>query len=253
MKLGAQMFTLKKFCKTPEGIAESLARIADIGYTTVQVSGTCEYEPSWMSEQLKKNNLECVLTHIKPEKILENTVGVCNDHKIFGCKNIGIGMIPRGDFTLEGYESFVRDFLPAAQTMKDNGCKLYYHNHYHEFRRRDDGKLIFEKMLEDFPEDLLNITFDTYWIQYAGGDPAAWIERLAGRLECIHLKDLAIVGDEQRMAPVGSGNLNFDSILKAAEKSGTKYLLVEQDNCYDDDPFECLKRSYDYLTSLGLK
>ncbi len=256
MVLGAQFYTLKDFCKTPEGIADSLARVADIGYTTVQISGTCEFDPAWMAEQLKKNGLRCVLTHTKVPKILADTVGVCNDHKTFGCTNIGIGMMPDTtltSLTTEAYNSFVEKFLPVAETMKENGCKLYYHNHYQEFGKLDNGMLVFDQMLEDFPVDLLNITLDTYWVQFGGGDPAQWIEKLSGRLECIHLKDMAIVGEEHRMAPVGTGNMNFDSILRAAEPSGVEYLLVEQDKCYGEDPFECLKKSYDYLTSFGLR
>jgi hypothetical protein len=62
-----------------------------------------------------------------------------------------------------------------------------------------------------------------------------------------------MVGSEQRMAPIGSGNMNFERIIESAEKAGTQYLLVEQDHCYDDSPFDCLARSYEYLTSLGLK
>ncbi len=253
MTLGAQFFTLRDFCKTPEGIADSLAKVADIGYTTVQISGTCDFEPEWMAGELKKNGLKCVLTHTKPDKILADAVGVCNDHKSFGCTSIGLGIMPGGDFSEEAYKSFTESFLPIAKTIKENGCKLYYHNHYQEFWKRADGKNIFEHILEDFPADILNITLDTYWIQYAGGDPAAWIERLNGRLECIHLKDLTMVEKEHRMAPVGYGNLNFNSVLKAAEGAGVKYLLVEQDKCYDEDPFDCLKKSYNYLTSLGLK
>ena len=41
MKIGAQMFTTRATCQTLEGFADTLKRIADIGYTTVQVSGTC--------------------------------------------------------------------------------------------------------------------------------------------------------------------------------------------------------------------
>ncbi len=253
MKLGAQMYTVRDFCQTPEEISKTLARIADIGYTTVQISGTCDYDAAWMAEQLKRNGLECVLTHTKAEKILADPIGVCNEHKTFGCKNIGLGIMPKGDFSPEGYDAFVRDYLPIAKTLKENGCKLYYHNHHQEFWKREDGKNSLEKLVEDFPADLLNITLDTYWIQFAGGDPAAWIEKLADRLECIHLKDLTIVNKEQRTAPVGYGNMNFKSILKAAEKAGTKYLLVEQDDCFDEDPFDCLKKSYDYLKSFGLK
>ena len=54
------------------------------------------------------------------------------------------------------------------------------------------------------------------------------------------------------MAPIGQGSMNFAKIVKAAEAAGTKYALVEQDNCYGRDPFECLKQSYEYLKSLGL-
>ena len=86
-----------------------------------------------------------------------------------------------------------------------------------------------------------------------GGNPCEWLEKLSGRVECIHLKDLEMVGMEQRMAPIGQGNLNFPKIIEAAEKAGTKYALVEQDNCYGRDPFDCLKQSYEYLKSLGLK
>ena len=40
MRIGAQMYTVRDSCQTLEGFAESLRRIADIGYRIVQVSGT---------------------------------------------------------------------------------------------------------------------------------------------------------------------------------------------------------------------
>jgi hypothetical protein len=36
-----------------------------------------------------------------------------------------------------------------------------------------------------------------------------------------------------------------------AEAAGTKYMMVEQDDCNGEDPFECLKRSYEYLKACG--
>ena len=95
---------------------------------------------------------------------------------------------------------------------------------------------------------LLGFVPDTFWIQAGGGDPAAWIERLSGRVTCIHLKDYAY---GRNFAPIGEGNLNWPRIFAAAEKAGTRYMLVEQDNCYGEDPFECLKRSYAFLKSQG--
>ena len=41
MTLGAQLYTTHALCETTEGLAETLARVADIGYKTVQVSGDC--------------------------------------------------------------------------------------------------------------------------------------------------------------------------------------------------------------------
>ena len=54
------------------------------------------------------------------------------------------------------------------------------------------------------------------------------------------------------MAPVYEGNIDFDSILEACEAAGTEYLLVEQDDCYGEDPFECLRVSYQNLKARGL-
>ena len=53
------------------------------------------------------------------------------------------------------------------------------------------------------------------------------------------------------MAVVGEGNINFDQVFMAAEKAGTKYMLVEQDECYGEDPFECLTRSYKNMKAMG--
>ena len=37
-----------------------------------------------------------------------------------------------------------------------------------------------------------------------------------------------------------------------AEAAGTHYMLVEQDDCNGEDPFDCLARSYKNLKALGL-
>lgn len=91
MKIGAQFFTIRDFCKNPDDLAESLKKVADIGYKTVQISGTCAYEPEWLKNQLEKNGLNCVLTHIAPDKLILDAASVAKDHDIFGCKYIGLG------------------------------------------------------------------------------------------------------------------------------------------------------------------
>ena len=45
---------------------------------------------------------------------------------------------------------------------------------------------------------------------------------------------------------------HFPKILsKLRELGKTQYLLVEQDDCYGEDPFDCLRRSYDHIQAMG--
>jgi sugar phosphate isomerase/epimerase len=253
MVIGAQLYTVREFTKNLNDFEETLKKIADLGCRRIQVSGTCEFEAQWLAEKQRSLGLSCVLTHTKPAEILGNTEKVCRDHGIFGCRNIGLGAVPGGRLDDEVYEKFVNDFKPAAQAIRDNGYRFFYHNHAFEFCKSKDGERFLEKILRDFPKELLGITFDTYWAQFAGADPARVLLDLAGRVECIHLKDMcATERNGNRMAPVGYGNMDFERILVSAEKAGSEYLLVEQDECYGEDPFACLKKSFGYLKSLGL-
>ena len=122
-----------------------------------------------------------------------------------------------------------------------------YHNHDQEFKKID-GVRILDRICEAIPAELMGITFDTYWAQVGGADPAQCLEKLAGRIPCIHLKDC---GYGRRMDVIGEGNINFDRVFEKAEAGGTKYMLVEQDNCNGEDPIECLRRSYQYLSACG--
>jgi len=250
MILGAQLYTVRKYTTNLNDFAETLKKVADIGYTTVQVSATCEFEAEWLKDQLKQDGLKCVVTHTSPQKLIFETDKVIEAHKTFGCEYIGIGSMPGG---VEAYDKFLSDFLPVAKAIADAGMYFMYHNHAPDMIKNGEGKTYLERMANDFSPERLGFILDTYWIQAAGGDPAEWIRKFSGRVPCVHLKDMNYTSTGIKFAPVGLGNMNFNSILSACEKSFTKYLLVEQDDCYDIDPFECLKISYEYLKSLGLK
>lgn len=247
--IGAQLFTLREKATTLGELSEALARVADMGYTAVQISGVCPYEPEWMAEQLKKNGLVAPVTHFAADQIRDNTEKVVKDHAVYGCNRIGLGVCPgwMSDATFDG---FVKDYLPASETMKALGAKLQYHNHWHEFMPSADGELFLDKLCRVFPADQLAFILDTYWAQYSGCDVAARIEKLAGRVDCVHLKDMRPLDDKPAMMPIGEGNMNWERILESCEKAGVKFALVEQDNCNGEDPFDCLKRSYNYLKKI---
>ncbi len=249
MIIGAQFYTIREHCKTLDDFARSLQKIADIGYTAVQISGTCEYDPQWLKEQLDKNGLKCVLTHISKDKLTSDPVAVAKAHDVFDCDYVGLGAFQFKDEEGKRYSDFLSTYPAVAKALCDNGKYFMYHNHAHEFRKID-GKLILDKLAEDVDAKYMGFTLDTYWVQVGGGDPAQWIEKLSGRVPCIHLKDC---GFEQKMEVVGEGNINFDRVFEKAEKAGTKYMLVEQDNCNGEDPFDCLKRSYNNLKAFGFR
>ena len=70
----------------------------------------------------------------------------------------------------------------------------------------------------------------------------------------VHFKDMYLTeSGEKKMSWVGGGNvLNFEEIVPAFIEAGTQLAYIEQDNCNGENPFDCLKKSYDYLRSLGL-
>lgn len=247
MKIGAQFFTLREQCKTLDDFALALKKVADIGYTTVQISGTCDFEPQWLKAQLDKNGLECVITHTPAPRLAADPAQVARDHDVFGCRHVGLGWYSFDESKGDTYESFLSAYRPVAEALHANGKLFMYHNHDQEFKRIG-GRLILEKLMENFPPELMGFTLDTFWVQAGGGDPAQWLEKLSGRIPCIHLKDYAY---GRKMAVVGEGNINFDRVFEKAAAGGTRYMLVEQDDCNGEDPFDCLRRSYLYLKAQG--
>lgn len=260
MRIGAQLYTVHDFTKTLDGLDESLKKVADIGYKFVQVSGTCAYDGDWLNERLKRYGLACVITH-SDKDLFDNPGKLIEHHDKFGCKYVGLGSMPglwdKDKSVDEVYEKFKEEYTPVIKELKKAGKYFMYHNHDMELIKLKNGNNILRQMADDFAPDEVGFTLDTYWLQYAGCDPIEYITDFKGRVPCIHLKDLAVERGSDapritKMAPIFEGNMNFNGILKACETAGCEYLLVEQDDCYGTDPFECLKISYDNLKSHGL-
>lgn len=256
MQIGAQLFTCKPHTQTLEDFEQTLKKVSEIGYRSVQVSGTCAFEPEWLRDRLTRNGLVCPVTHVPYARITEETEAVVKQHAVFGCSRIGLGAVapamrkqPDG-----GYEEFKKAMLPAALKMRDMGAKFCYHNHDWDFEQKD-GKDFIHRILEDFPEDSVDFILDLGWADFAGQDVIKLMHELEGRLTCIHLKDYADLPEDGSittriyMKPIYEGKVDYDSYIKELSKVGCEYMFVEQDHCYNEDPFECLRRSYVNVTS----
>jgi len=245
MKIGAQLYTVREFTQTENDFSRTIEKVAGIGYKYVQVSAIGPIPVETVAKICKANDICCVITHTNPVRIKEDTDAVINEHKIMGAGYVGIGAMPeeyRG--SADGVNRFITDYKPASEKIKAAGLQFMYHNHDFEYEKFD-GRLVFEYLI-DCPT--IGFTLDTYWVQAGGGDPCIWLRKLAGRVNVIHIKDMSWKDGGQRMSEIMEGNLNWTGIIEAAMASGVEYAMVEQDDCYGADPFECLRISYNNWT-----
>ena len=247
--LGAQLYTVRDFIQNETDFAETIRKVAEIGYTSVQVSGIGKVSPECIKEATEKYGIKVVLTHWNNDRIKNDTDAVIKEHDLFGAGAIGVGGMGAGyDFTEEGVDNFARDFAPAIEKIKAAGKVFLYHNHSREFVKLEGGEYMIDRLLRQTDPDGLKLTFDVYWGVNAGIDPAKFIQDHQGRVYCTHLKDMAVSDKgEIIMKECLDGNINFDPVIEMSKKCGVAYHLVEQDNTYGRDQFEALKISHDNL------
>jgi sugar phosphate isomerase/epimerase len=250
--LAAQLYTVREFMKTAHDFAATLKRVRDIGYTGVQISGIGPIPADEVAAILKDSGLTCCITHLRAPWPWQDLDALITQHELWNCKNMAIPALPKEYRESEaGYRRFAAEANAIGEKIFQAGLTLSYHNHSFEFVRfgkRTGLDLLFEETDPRY----LKAELDTYWVQYGGGDPAAWIRKVAGRMPVVHLKDMVVIDAQPVMAEVGEGNLNWHAILQACQDAGVEWYAIEQDE-YRRDPFECLKTSYDNLKSMGYR
>jgi sugar phosphate isomerase/epimerase len=252
-KLGLQLYTVRDYMKTAEEADACFARLAELGYTEAHTAG-CAFDEAKFVELLHKHGISIVGTHYDYPKIINNYEETMELHRLWGTTNIGIGGMPKEARTsLDGLKTFIRDYNRAAQEYAKHGFKLTYHNHHFEFLRIDGYKTLMDYLYEGLDPATTSFVLDTCWVAAGGGDVTAWMEKLAGRIDILHLKDLWFKTNdttgayESTMTEVGHGNLSWDKIIKTAEQIGVKHYVVEQDKNFMETPFESLKSSAQFL------
>jgi sugar phosphate isomerase/epimerase len=253
MKMAAQLYTLREYLKTPEQIEATFGKVKAIGYDAVQVSGLGPIDPKQWKQMTDRIGLTICATHIGYADLTERPDEVIETHRLWECKYVGLGSMPQEFRTgKEGYVRFAAKANEIGRRLSDAGLKFIYHNHNFEFAKFD-GKTGMDILLEETDPEAVGFELDVYWAQAGGADPADWIRKLNGRMKVVHWKDMTVTSDrEQRFAAVGEGNMNFRRILDACKEIGVEWGAVEQDQCYEQDAFDCLRTSYQNLRKLGI-
>lgn len=246
-QVAAQLYTLRDFCQTADALAETAAKVKAIGYEAVQVSGIGPIEPAEVAEIFSAAGVRVCATHERPDLIRQNPLQAVERVKAAGATYSAFPYPGDLDFSdPAAVKSMIADLDEAGKVFRENGCTLSYHNHAIEFVRIGDETLMEHILRATSPENL-KFELDTYWVQYGGGDPVAWCEKLQDRMPVMHLKDYGFSPENKpAFAEIGSGNLDFKRIISAAEKSGCEWFIVEQDTC-PGDPFDSIKKSFDYI------
>ena len=249
-QIGIQLYTIRDWFTDEEKTAEAFRRLAEVGYTQAQTAGTYKYiAPEKFAALAKENGIEFVGTHYDWNRIRNDMEGTMKYHDILGTKNVGIGgMPPEAKESKEALLSFIDEVNGVAAKLAEKGYKFTYHNHSFEFKKIE-GKTIFEYLIEGFDKNNVSFVLDTYWLQHGGMDIRRMIERLAGRVDILHLKDMGAYNEEHNpyITDVGSGNIDFTDIIPLAEKCGVKYFVVEQDGNYAVDSMTSAKSCADWL------
>lgn len=168
-------------------------------------------------------------------------------------------LFPSERDSLEKCQQLAEKMNQLGEECQKAGLQLCYHNHASEFKALyDDDTVPFEVFLQEFDPDLVKLELDVFWLKVAGFDPAQKMSEYAGRVKLLHLKDKApgipqvFLGEEQfpdeAFQPIGQGELDFKSILEAAEKAGVQHCFVEQDA--SPNPLDSIGESIRYLKNL---
>ncbi|AST89987.1 sugar phosphate isomerase [Sutcliffiella cohnii] len=278
-KIGVQMMMLKD--KVEElGVYETMKKIHGLGFSAVEVSQIPMTEEN--VAELKRASedfgieiaalsaaLEPMMPGMPGETLSADFDKIVNDCKTLNCNFLRIGMLP---LTTIGHKDKIMEFVQkadeVAERLAEHGIDLYYHNHHIEFQKYD-GEYLFDIIKNNTSK--LGFEIDVHWVHRGGLNPVDVIRKYEGRVSLIHLKDYRIgqmdlsvmeggfdrdkffqaFNNTVQFAELGQGSLDFNAIIDAGLESGSQYFLIEQDDVYGRDPFDCLKDSAEHLRSIG--
>lgn len=274
VKIGVQMSTFWREIKKAD-LYEILRQCKQIGYNCFEVSLVPMTPENVATLQRAREELGIQIgamsAHVIPldkkegewvkkvDNLQENFDKIVSDCRKVDCNLLRIGIMPAAHMgSYEDVVAFAKEADMMAGRLKAEGIDMYYHTHHFEF-----GRYRGEQILDIVRNNTEHVGFelDTHWIQRGGDNPVSVIRRCAGRVRLLHLKDYRINShkcsvegldtDVIEFAELGEGNLPIKECIEAGIESGCDFFFVEQDECYDRTPLECLKISHDNLVAMG--
>ncbi len=243
--LAVQLYTLRDLIA--HDFASTVARVAQIGYVGVELAGLGSLESAHEAKRILDDvGLRIAGAHLGIEQLESDLNRVLDEQHALNNSTIIVPWMPEDRrMDAAGWRRAAQSLNQIGGHCRARGFEFCYHHHSFEFQRFE-GKTGMDILLENTEPLLVKFELDTYWLKHGGQDPGEFIRRLGNRAPLVHLKDMA-GGAEQRFAPVGTGILDFKSILETMHQTGARWGIVEQDDCYSMPPPDAIRTSFQNL------
>jgi sugar phosphate isomerase/epimerase len=236
--VGLQLYSLRTQFQA-EGVPKTLDRVKDLGFKYVELAGTYNLAPEKFKAMLDERGLTPIAGHFAFDKFKSDPDGIAAEAKALGLQYAGTAWVKGKDAFDEKYcREVAAEFNRAGKALADKGLKFYYHIHGYEFVPFGDGTL-FDLLVKETDPKYVSYEMDILWVVYPGQDPAKLLEKYPDRFCFTHLKDLrkgvatgALTGntDVRNDVTLGTGQVDYPAVFRAAAKSAVKYHFIEDES-----------------------
>jgi sugar phosphate isomerase/epimerase len=240
-RVGLMLYTVRDECARDfEG---TLRAVAGLGYEGVELFDLHGYDAAEVRTWLDELGLAVAGRHASLTALGSDLDQLAEDAELLGSNRVVLSWIDPPSSAADA-RSIVELLTRSAEEVAACGLELGFHNHWGELEVLDDGRRLFDDLLE-VP---IFFELDLGWAWWAGVDPVELLDLAAGRIPLVHVKDFPARG-ERTFCPVGDGNVGYERVAPAAVARGVEWLLVEQDET-DGSSLDAAARSFHALTGM---
>jgi sugar phosphate isomerase/epimerase len=161
--------------------------------------------------------------------------------------------------TLDDFKKMAAEANHVGQKAKEAGLQYAYHNHNFEFKDQGNGQIGYDLLLQETDPELVKFELDCGWMSVGGRSPIEYFKKYPDRYRLFHAKDFVSLetsnstdsGKRPAITEVGSGKIDWRSIIAAAKAAGVEFYYVDHDPPFKGKTaFDAAKIDYDYLQPL---
>lgn len=245
LPIAAQMYTLRD----AGTLEEQFAILNRAGVSNVETVDMQKISADELKALLEKYKIKVISSHVPIDKLRGDLDVVIAEQKAVGNSVVTVPFLKpeQRPTDANGWAAFGKELGGYADKLAAQGVGMAYHNHDFELVKFDNKTAL--EILLDAAGPALQSELDVAWVARSGNDPAEFLSHLDGRLFAIHAKDNAPAGTaeaERGFATLGTGVLDWKTILPAAEKAGAKWFILEHDKPINAE--EVLTKGNAFLT-----